>query len=216
MPTSKSGYFVDGSKVPSVTQIVGRFKDSGALIYWAWTQGRDGKDFRETTQKAADSGTICHAMVECDLKGIPYTVEKWYEDKVVAKAREAFQAYQSWKRQSKLKVISAEIPLTSQKYKYGGTPDGVVEVNGEVAIVDLKTSNGVYRDYLIQVAAYRQLWQENNPELKVNGGYHILRFAKEGSDFAHHFYPDLSEAWEMFLHLRAAYDLDLALKKRAS
>jgi hypothetical protein len=82
--------------------------------------------------------------------------------------------------------------------------------------VDVKTSSGVYRDNLLQVAAYRHLWEENNPGLKMNGGYHILRFAKEAGDFSHHFYPNLDEAWEMFLHLRAAYDLDLKLKKRAS
>src|SRR6516225_4019637 len=43
MPTAHSGYFIaDGTKVPSVTQVISRFKDSGALIHWAWKCGRDG------------------------------------------------------------------------------------------------------------------------------------------------------------------------------
>ena len=79
MPTPRKGYFVNGTKVPSVTQIVSRFKDSGALMYWAWEQGKEGKDFRDTSQRAADAGTLSHRMVECDLKSIPYTVEGWYE-----------------------------------------------------------------------------------------------------------------------------------------
>ena len=57
---------------------------------------------------------------------------------------------------------------------------------------------------------------ENNEGLRANGGYHILRFAKESGDFAHHYYPNLDDGWEMFLCLRKAWDLDLKLKKRAS
>ena len=82
--------------------------------------------------------------------------------------------------------------------------------------MDIKTSNGVYRDNLLQVAAYGYLWAANNPPDQITGGYHILRFSKENGDFSHHFYPDLSEAWEMFVLLRKAYDIDLRLKKRAS
>jgi hypothetical protein len=188
------------------------------LIYWAWQQGKDGKDFRETAKGAADAGTLAHAMVECDLKrtavgpglliGLPMDVKE--------NAVQAFKAYQSWKKQSKLKVVSLECPLTSAKHMFGGTPDGIVDVDGKLAIVDVKTSSGVYRDNLLQVAAYRHLWEENNPDQKVTGGYHILRFAKEQGDFSHHFFPNLDEAWEMFVLLRRAYDIDLQLKKRAS
>jgi hypothetical protein len=80
--------------------------------------------------------------------------------------------------------------------------------------MDLKTSSGIYRDHLIQVAAYRHLWEENTGG-KITGGFHILRFSREDGDFSHHFFPELDDAWEMFKHLRAAYDLDLKLKKRA-
>ena len=99
---------------------------------------------------------------------------------------------------------------------FGGTPDGIIETGaGKTAIMDIKTSSGVYRDHLLQVAAYKHLWEENNPGLKITGGFHILRFAKEGGDFAHHYYPELEAGWEMFKHLRAAWDYDLLLKKRA-
>ena len=91
-----------------------------------------------------------------------------------------------------------------------------MEIGGKLAIVDIKTSNAIYRDYLLQVAAYKQLWEENNQDKPITGGFHILRFSKENGDFSHHFFPKLSEAWEMFLHLRMAYDLDNELKKRVS
>jgi hypothetical protein len=218
MPTPKAGYFVNGTKVPGVTTIIGRFKDSGALIYWAWQQGKDGKDFRETSKAACDAGTLAHAMVEADLKhtGIDQTLLVGLPLEVKDNAVQAFKAYQSWKQQTKLKVVSLECPLTSEKYLYGGTPDGIVYVDKKLAIVDVKTSSGVYRDNLLQVAAYKALWEETHPEDKIQGGYHILRFAKEQGDFSHHYFPNLDEALEMFLLLRKAYDIDLQLKKRAS
>jgi hypothetical protein len=217
VPTPTEGYFVNGTRVPGTTTIIGRFKDSGALIYWAWNQGREGKDFRETVKSAGDAGTLAHAMVEADLKGTLFTEN--FRDislEVRHNATQAFKAYQSWKKQTKLKVVSLECPLASAEYLYGGTPDGIVETGGSLAIVDIKTGSGVYRDALLQVAAYAQLWEENNPGQKIKGGFHILRFAKEAGDFAHHFFPNLDEALEMFLLLRKAYDIDLKLKKRAS
>jgi hypothetical protein len=87
--------------------------------------------------------------------------------------------------------------------------------NGLV-LLDYKTSNGVYSDMLIQLAAYKNLWEENRPDLPITGGCHLLRFAKERGDFAHHYFQELDDEWEQFLLFRQAYDLDKALKKRAA
>ena len=61
--------------------------------------------------------------------------------------------------------------------------------NGLV-LLDYKTSNGVYSDMLIQLAAYKNLWEENRPDLPITGGCHLLRFAKERGDFAHHYFKN--------------------------
>ena len=42
MPTGK--YELDGKLLPGTTTIIGKFKNSGALIHWAWKQGMDGID----------------------------------------------------------------------------------------------------------------------------------------------------------------------------
>jgi hypothetical protein len=80
--------------------------------------------------------------------------------------------------------------------------------------LDWKTSNGVYPDYLIQIAAYRQLWEENNPLKLLTGGFHLLRFSKEHADFAHHYWSELNDAWDQFVLFRRSYDLDKIIKKR--
>ena len=71
MPTPRAGYrLADGTKVPGVTTILGRWKDSGGLLQWAFKQGQSGaRTLYEERDKAADIGTLAHAMVEHRLTG---------------------------------------------------------------------------------------------------------------------------------------------------
>jgi hypothetical protein len=105
----------------------------------------------------------------------------------------------------------------SEAYRFGGTPDFVLRMpDGKLAMADLKSSNGIYRDYLMQVAAYGLLWNENKPDDPINGGYHVLRVGKDEPDFEHRYFAQLDDARDLFLLLRRAYDMDAALKKRAA
>lgn len=217
MPTAKGGYYSrDGTRLPSVTTVLSRFKESGALMHWAWEQGRSGLDYRETKQKAADAGTICHSMVEAFAHGKEY--DPGFEDpKLVEKAKGAYSAFLEWSHQTGLKIIKTEQALVSEKYKYGGTLDAML-VQYKLAIGDWKCANGVYGDYVCQLAAYSQLWNENNPDNPITGGYHLLRFSKQEHpddpvSFTHHYWSDLSIPLKMFLLLREAYDLDKRVKK---
>lgn len=216
MPRPPSGYFLkEGTRVPSVTTINGRFGDKGQLMFWAFNQGKEGKaTLYEESGKAADVGTLAHQMVEARIKGEKTIKAKDIGPELIEKARQAFAMYEVWARQAKVKIIATELDLVSEEYRYGGTPDAIGETETGLAILDWKTSNGVYVDHLIQVAAYGRLWEENHPESKLTGGYHLLRFSKDYPDFAHRHYSELNDAWEQFKHFRASYELDKLLKKR--
>lgn len=214
MGTLKGGYrLADGSKVPSVTTILGRFKESGGLIHWAWNLGIEGKDYREVRDRAADAGTLAHHAVEHWIHGQPFAFEG--EEDVCKKAKTAFGAFLEWADQTQLKVTHTEIPLVSEKHKFGGTFDAIL-VRGKRAMGDWKSSNAVYGEYLVQVAAYGALWEENHPDQPIEGGFHLLRFDKEYGDFHHHWWGELGRAWQAFLHLRELYEIDKELKKRAA
>lgn len=219
MPTPRAGYFLaDGTKVPGVTTILGRWKDSGGLLQWAFKQGQSGaRSLYEERDKAADIGTLAHAMVECRLTGKdPESALADAPEDYRPKARTAYAAFDAWMAQTQAQVISAEEPMVSERYRFGGTPDVVLRMpDGRLALGDVKTSNGIYRDYLMQVAAYGLLWDETHDE-KIDGGFHIMRFSKDAPDFEHRYFADLSEAALLFTTLREAYDLDLRLKKRCA
>lgn len=215
MATLKGGYFLkDGTRVPSVTTVLGRFKDAGPLMHWAWECGRDGKDYRAERDKAADAGTLCHEAVEAWIKKQDYVWQHENEE-VVSRAKTAFGAFLEWADQTQLVATHTELPLVSEQYRYGGTFDAIL-VRGKRAMGDWKSSNGVYPEYLAQLAAYGQLWRENHPEEPLDGGFHLLRFDKTYGDFTHRYWPELDAGWRYFKSLRDAYSETSELKRRAA
>jgi len=219
MPTPRKGYFTkSGEKVPGTTTIIGRFKNSGALIYWAYKRGKDGLELYDSRDKAAEIGTVVHDMVErfIALEDPMKALEALKEEDHKA-ALNAFNAFDDWFEMNQFKVVAQEVQLVSDIHRYGGTPDAIAEDSkGRLVLLDWKTSSsGVFVDYLLQLGAYRILWNEANPNNQLSGGSHLCVFSKAHGDFSHHHYPNLDEAEEYFLHLRMAYELDSTLSKRA-
>ena len=60
----------------------------------------------------------------------------------------------------KPKPIMCEEFVFSDKYKYAGTADLVVELEGETWLLDLKTSNSIHKSYDLQLAAYAKALEE--------------------------------------------------------
>lgn len=242
MPTPREGYrTADGQKVPSVTTILGRFKDSGGLIKWAYKQGREHENLAmrklpapahlyDRVQEAAQAGTIAHDMIEqhvlqgwqeLDLKG--FTRALYPEVKsavgaapeILARAQNAYLQFVQWLANSKLVITKTEMGSVSERHRFGGTLDAIGRDSaGRVVLIDWKTSNAVYGDMLCQLAAYALLLEENYPE-HAPQGFHLLRVAKESADFAHHYYGELEREKRAFLLMRELYELVYAIERRA-
>jgi hypothetical protein len=214
MPTARGGYFLkDGTKVPSVTTLLGRFKESGGLIHWAWALGKEGKDYRKEKDIAADAGTLAHAAIDDFIHKRDF---KWPTDcdsEILEKAQSAYSAFMEWQGYTELVADKTELPLVSEKYKFGGTFDAIL-IKKRRAMGDWKSSNSIYPEYLCQLAGYGILWDENFPDQPIDGGYHLLRFDKKYGDFHHHFWAELETAKKAFLLLRQLYECDKELKER--
>jgi hypothetical protein len=235
MATAKGGYYTkDGTRVPSVTTVLSRFKESGALIHWAAGQAaeyilRNTPDnptradvvklaeqakfaYRDVRDEAAEAGTMAHDAVECWIRQKPFTFAG--KKDTIAKAKRAFESFLEWAQQTKLVVTHTEVPLVSERYAFGGTLDAML-INGKRALGDWKTSNAIYADYICQIAAYGVLWEENFPDQTIDGGFHLFRFDKShAGDFAHRYWTELDDAREAFLLMRQLYAFDPLLKAR--
>jgi hypothetical protein len=229
MAHPKKGYWFAGERLPGTTTIIGRFKDSGGLLHWAFQQGQNGAShLYEKADEAADIGTCTHSMIEAHINGgNPADVlhSMAADSESADKSHNAYTMYMKWENQTKIKFLTKyqEIQLVSPEFKFGGTPDAIGEIDGEIMLIDWKTSNGVYQDYIIQLAAYCHLINDGvrmdtgEPlPFKVVDGAHLCRFPKEFADFDHRYFGGLSDAWEQFKLFRQAYTIDKRLKKRAA
>jgi len=219
MPHPKGGYKnKEGKRATGVTTITGRFKDSGGLLWWAYAQGQanergETSTLYEKRDEAANAGTLAHSLVEAHINKA--TPPKIPDNEVGELAQQGFKNYLNWQEDNRMVVVAQEMGMVSDKYSFGGCPDAVAfNGRGQLVMLDWKTSNGVYPDYIIQLAAYGMLWNENHPDNPITGGYHLCRFSKEYADFAHYYWSELDDAWEQFKLFRRAYDIDLKLKKR--
>ena len=205
-----------GDKLPSVTQIIGRFKDSGGLLYWANEQGIKGLTLQEARVPAATSGTMAHDLVEADIHNQPEP-QLTGNPEIIIKARAAFGGYKQWTKLTNLEILYTEVSLVSEKHQFGGRLDAVgiaKALNPGNALIDWKTSNSIYADYILQLAAYEILWNENYPDNQITGGAHLCRFAKEEGDFGHHYYPSLENEKETFIKMRELFDMVKRVEKR--
>jgi len=219
MPHPKGGYKLkDGTKCPGVTTIISRFKDSGGLLWWAFEQGKLAEQgiissLYDKRDEAADAGTLAHSMVEAYINGQP--LPKLPDTEIGSQAKQGFDNYVNWSENNKIRIIKQEMELVSEVYQFGGCPDAIgVDSRGDMCLLDWKTSNSIFVDFLLQIAAYMILWDEVHPDQPLKGGYHLLRFSKDHADFAYHFYAELDLAKEQFILLCKAYENDKILKKR--
>lgn len=224
---SQGYYNKSGEKVPGTTTIIGRFKESGGLIQWAYKSGREhermvarGLDaprhLYDVVQSAADSGTIAHDMIEAYILGKEYTAPQNTPKDIQDKADNAFLQFLEWRGQTGIKIVATERAYVSELLQFGGTVDAIgKDARGRIVLLDWKTSGAVYADMLIQLGAYSLLLEECAPEFAPQG-FHLLRVAKENADFAHHFYGELEDARQQFRLLRQAYEIDKRLSKRAA
>ena len=197
-------YKVEGIKVPSVTTILGRYKNSPGLIIWSNKLGLEGKSYHAELNKAGDIGTALHELAELHIKGDYYELP---EDSIV---QECFNKFKDWWSEQNYEVNFTEKSFCCRKYKYGGTAD--LLVNGDT-IIDFKTSKAVYDDHLVQMSAYRYMIEEQDG-IEINKGI-LARFGKETDDFEIREFSksDLNKGFKYFKVLREAFDLDKQVSK---
>lgn len=207
----------DGTPVEGVTTIVGRVKDSGPLIGWAYNQGKAGKPRNEAKDKACSVGKISHAMVDADIHERDWVAEEGDIPSLIEQARKALAMWQTWKRQTRFRALFTEMPLLDEIRRYGGTPDGVAMVGDEVVLYDLKSSNGIYQDHLLQLGGYAPLVHLHRERLDVPflHGAMVVRVGKDSPTFATQYWDisTIDRATKAFYAALEFYRLDKALKE---
>lgn len=86
-----------------------------------------------------------------------------------------------WEKGKKIKYIASELPLISEKHRFGGMLDIYAAINDKLTLLDLKTCKAIYDEMKTQVGGgYLILLEENNMPVDESRILRIGRSETEG------------------------------------
>ncbi len=141
-----SGYEVSGVWYPRVTKIV-EIKAKPAL-YKFYAEMNNFDEGEAIKKKSADEGTLIHETVEKILIG-----EKPEIDELI---KPAINDFKKFLEQKSIQVDPefVEKQIINFDERYAGTLDALALIDGKFGVLDIKTSQAIYRDYNLQTSAY--------------------------------------------------------------
>ena len=198
----------DGTRVPGASTVAGLL-GKPQLVRWANKLGLEGIDCGKYTDESAAVGTLAHAMIIAHIKGERLNTEG-YSPMQVDLAENSLISFFDWLKRHSLTPIFCEQPFTSEKLRFGGTPDCYCLLDGESVLLDFKTGKSIYGENLVQIAAYKQLVEERG--YPVNACI-VLRVGRdEDEGFEEHSVGDCGAYLEIFKKLLDVYYLKKAVK----
>lgn len=154
-----TGYIIDSVWYPRVTSIV-NIKSKPALYrFYAELNGfQEGESIKKLS---ADEGTKVHEAVQAILTG--------QEPKIDSPILPAITAFRNYLKENNIQVDPdfIEKRVVNFNERYAGTIDALALINGRFGILDIKTSQAIYRDYNLQTAAYFPPLQEQFRNLQT-------------------------------------------------
>lgn len=151
-----------------------------------------------TRDKAAVRGNDVHELAERLVHGEEIDVPEHLVGYVEGYAR-FLDAWQPT-------PIFTERPCANRKWRYAGTPDaGVVLPSGERLLMDWKTGRGVYGEFAMQLAAYKnaEFYLDEGDKTEVPmpefDGLAVVHVTPTGTDVFR--VADPVAAWKDFLHV---------------
>jgi hypothetical protein len=151
-------YRRNGMYYPSITYVLASYPKGKQFEEWLKNMGR-AADY--VVKKAGEEGTQVHELVEEYLEGKEvsflnqFTNPQYNPDVWVMFLRfvEFWETY-------KPKLIETEVHLFSDEYEVAGTCDLICEIEGELWLIDVKTSNMMHSTYELQTSIYGQCYKE--------------------------------------------------------
>lgn len=146
----------EGNSYPSVTSIISIMSEE---FIRAWKEAVGEATANDISRKAAARGTLIHENCENHLQGKPLTFSMFEQEE-----RKMFESLMPV-MDSIEEVHAMESMLYSDTLKFAGTVDLIAKINGELCILDWKTS-GRYKssedipNYFTQAAAYAYAFWE--------------------------------------------------------
>lgn len=156
---SRNGYIIDDVWYPRVTSIVSiKSKPALYMFYGGLDSYAQGEKIKKLS---ADQGTKVHEAAEKILVG-----EEPIPDPEIAPTISAFREFLD---KTKIQVDKEWVEKRVVHFgeRYAGTVDALALIGGKFGVLDIKTSQAIYRDYNLQTAAYFASLQDIHSNLQT-------------------------------------------------
>jgi len=197
-----------GEWLPGVTTIV-QLLAKPQLYIWSNKKGLEGIDSEKLKDALANIGTCAHTLIEYDLMNKEPDLSDYTPDEI-KRAQIPFKKFKEWQKNRNFSAEKVELELVSERHKFGGTCDLYGTLDGKKTLIDIKTSKSCYLEHKLQVAAYRELLEENGYKVEQ---VKILRVGREGKEgFDELEVTRLETLFSIFLCLLKVYQLKRELE----
>ena len=145
---SRFYYTPSGGYVPSVTTILDAYPKGFGFYEWLKKNGEDSDEIRD---EAGRRGSIVHDMTERYDKGEEVSLFD-ANGSIAVKIGEwsMFERYVQFRNRFPFELLVNEEEFVSEQLGYAGTVDRLIDFNGKLTLLDIKTSNSIYKHYWLQ------------------------------------------------------------------
>ena len=191
---------------PSVTTCLQAYPTSEQLIKWMGEKGFH--ESREIRDAAGRAGTKIHSVIDALLQGsviqeLSYTTEEWFK----------LKSFVEWYGEYKPEIIMTEFPVFSKKGQYAGRVDCVAKINGEIYLLDWKSSRSIHESAILQVSAYANAVEENT-DIKIVNTAILQMGAQNKNGYRFVVQNDWRDQYKVFQHVQATWRYDVYDSKK--
>ena len=143
-----------GQHFPSVTTILEAYPKPYQLLQWLKEVGTKADDIRDAAGKR---GSVVHSLTEEYDNGMEVALlDETGKPAVSMSEWSMFEKYVEFTEKANPVHSLIEQNFVDEAGGYAGTIDRICEIDGKIILLDIKTSNGIYNSYWLQLAAYRE------------------------------------------------------------
>lgn len=183
-----------GSRYPSITTVLGILSEDSIR---AWRERVGPEEANRISRKASSRGTKLHLVAERYINNEPDYL-KYQMPHVV----EMFNSIKPILDKRVDNIRAQEVPLYSDHLKIAGRVDCIAEMDGELMVIDYKTSSRpktkeMIYSYFMQAAFYSAAYYEQTGEVIKNSAIIMAVEADEPQVFIEPTYPWLKKLMEV-------------------
>jgi hypothetical protein len=194
----KKGRFL--GTFPSATTVLNAYPQSPQLTQWIAENGWN--ESQRIKESKGRSGTLIHAA--CDaleggamLNNEDYSLEEWWK----------ISTFVAWFDETQPEPVASEFPIFSPSGKYAGRLDRIYRINGEITLLDFKSSSSLHAHFPLQFASYAHAIEETT-DLKIVQTAALQLGAKNKNGYRYVLYPEWQEHYKVFKSVKETWYYD--------